>query len=135
MIPAISAVARIVPRGAWKMLAIVLAVALSVGAIHWKYTSMKNKIEKLEAQNIASQTVIDSQDEQIGRLRASVTTQNDRIKSLGIINDTRLKMIIEAREEAEQTRAIADRAITELNRAQGESCSDGVDLIDQTLQL
>ena len=135
MIPGISAAVRMVPRGAWKMLAIILAVALSIGAIHWKYSSMKNEIEKLSLQNEQNELIIDSQDEQIGSLRASVTTQNDRIEALGRISDARLELIDEARTEAETSRQIADRAITELNRAQGESCSDGVELIDQTLQL
>lgn len=135
MIGLIRLAASRVPAGVWKVGIIAVLLLLLTAGIYWRHAQLQHSNELCRQENIALVEELARKDEQLITLRQSVATQNERLKDMSDLASHRQKLVAEARAQAERERLESHRTITQLNRETGESCMDGIDLIDRALEL
>jgi len=123
----------VVPVGAWKMIGVSLLLLSLLAGAYWKYSHLKYELEICTASVEEKEQRILRKDAELASLRVSVVRQNDMLLDLKTTSDQRLDLVAAAKRDALASEKAAARAITALNRERGDSCADGVRLIDKAL--
>lgn len=115
--------------------AIVILVVTYVGYSQARIVFLKNSLEKAELREEVLTAKLDTHKISINSLIGSVDRQNEQVNRLLEMTERRQVMMERVESQIIQSRRVTRQAISDLKVEEGESCQEGVRLIDRELRL